>query len=372
MPQQTHLPDVWAEARALRDRGDLDSARAILEDNLDTGTFQYGEDHPDVLATAHLLATMHRRAADLTSARRVLEEALHAGSLRLPDDDQIMLGLSFELARVADELGNRHEARRQYTRVATYGRGVPGFAEPVREALSWLGPAATAPAASAAPPPPPSWPMEHAGPVAPPMAAPTAYEPPPHYDDEPLPPMSAPLRFPPQQRAEDTDFVRYVPEAVPAAVPVPVFQTQPTVVVERRGRGPMIAAIGAAVTAVVAAAVAVAVMLGGGATPAAAPSTEPTSATELLPPSNVKLIDNGSEITITWTDPKTANGFAVMMGQSPQTLRLATQNLGLVTSHTVNGLNTKFNYCFQVIAIYQASDQPPRSETACTKRAAAS
>ncbi|MBB5869163.1 hypothetical protein F4553_002542 [Allocatelliglobosispora scoriae] len=500
MPQQTHLPDVWTEARELRDRGDLDGARLLLEDSLDTGTFQFGEDHPDVLATGHLLATMHHHAGDLTSARRVLEEALHAGSLRLRDDEPVMLRLSFELARVADELGNRHEARKHYNRVVTHGQLASGFAEPVREALAWLGqhaPTTQYPQASA----PPQWPLRPSDTAEHPTVTPAAahvhqsgydpvqgvyeHEPVDDYDDEPvvyeqpvayrqpaaaydqpvgydqpvvhdqpvvyeqypedreqhwndreqrwedlppqqqwnareqrwedmpqqqwseparqewsepaqqqwsepvrrqwdepeeqwdepsLPSLSGPLRFP--DHADDQhEYVRFVPEAVgpvPVAVPVPLFPSQPTVVVERRGRGPMLAAIGAAVTAVVAAGVAVVVMLSGsGGTPAATPTTGAAQTRELNPPTGVAIVDNGDAITITWTDPGGTNGFAVMMGPNEKELRLSTQNLGVVSTKTINGLNTKFNYCIQIIAIYSASDQPVRSETVCTKRTGA-
>ncbi|MCP2328187.1 hypothetical protein HDA40_006694 [Hamadaea flava] len=140
MPQPTHLPDVWAQARALRDRGDLASARMLLEDSLDSATFQYGEDHPDILATALLLATLHRRAGDPSTARRVLEEALQAGLLRLDESEPVLLRISFELANVADALGNKHEARKHYARVATHGGGVEGLEDQVREAIAWLGP----------------------------------------------------------------------------------------------------------------------------------------------------------------------------------------------------------------------------------------
>ena len=142
VPQQTHLPDVWTQARALRDRGDLASARILLEDSLDSATFQYGEDHPDILATALLLATLHRRAGDLPTARRVLEEALQAGSLRLDESEPVLLKISFELAGVADQLGNRHEARKHYGRVTAHAGAVEGMQDQLREALAWLGPQA--------------------------------------------------------------------------------------------------------------------------------------------------------------------------------------------------------------------------------------
>ena len=70
--------------------------------------------------TMRRLATVHRELGELASARRVLEEALEGAQLRLRDDDPVVLGISADLGSIADELGNRHEARRNFTRVARY------------------------------------------------------------------------------------------------------------------------------------------------------------------------------------------------------------------------------------------------------------
>ena len=94
----------------------------------------------DGLAAAHQLAGVHRQAGDPSAARRELEEAYAAGQRRLSDADPLMLAISFDLGVVADELGNRHEARRALTRVATTGPAVLGEDHwAVRQARAYLG-----------------------------------------------------------------------------------------------------------------------------------------------------------------------------------------------------------------------------------------
>ncbi|HZM80079.1 MAG TPA: tetratricopeptide repeat protein [Candidatus Limnocylindrales bacterium] len=145
MPSPTSLSSVRQDAIARRDRGDLNSARTLLERALEAATMTSGEDHPEVLTTAHLLASLHRQAGDLSAARRVLENALYAGTNRHGEEHPLMLSISFELAEIADELGNRHEARRHYTRVAKYGPGAVSFnQQQVQAARAWLGPSAPA------------------------------------------------------------------------------------------------------------------------------------------------------------------------------------------------------------------------------------
>ncbi|MDG4826640.1 tetratricopeptide repeat protein [Asanoa sp. WMMD1127] len=115
------LAAALRQAQALRDAGDLPTARAMLEDAVDAARPVLGDDHPELLGGQHALATLHREADDPTAARRVLEEALAAGELHRGEADPLLLALSYDLGAVAEELGNRHEARRNFTRVTTYG-----------------------------------------------------------------------------------------------------------------------------------------------------------------------------------------------------------------------------------------------------------
>ncbi|MFV2104206.1 tetratricopeptide repeat protein [Micromonospora sp. LOL_024] len=146
MSHSSALAVAQQRAIALRGAGDLAAARGLLTEAVESVGPPVGKDHPDVLSTAHLLARLHREADDPSAARRVLEEAFAAGERRWPDGDPLMLALSFELGSVADELGNRHEARRNFTRVAAAGPAVLGADHPaVRTARQYLGDAAPAP-----------------------------------------------------------------------------------------------------------------------------------------------------------------------------------------------------------------------------------
>src|SRR5688500_12643988 len=82
---QSPLELAEQNARALRDAGDLAGARVMLDQTLEGAKVALGEDNPDVIATAQVLAGLHREAADPAAARRVLEEAFAAGQLRLGD-----------------------------------------------------------------------------------------------------------------------------------------------------------------------------------------------------------------------------------------------------------------------------------------------
>lgn len=142
-------------ALALRRTGDLAGARQILTDIVESAhPPPYGPDHPEVLDTAHLLARLHREAGDLSAARRVLEEALAAGERLRSEADPLLLALVFELATVADELGNRHEARRNFHRIVTAGPVTLGVDHSsVRAARAYLNEAGLADASPGMPGP---------------------------------------------------------------------------------------------------------------------------------------------------------------------------------------------------------------------------
>jgi hypothetical protein len=223
------LSSVRADAIARRDRGDLNSARVLLERALEAAAMTSGEDHPEVLVTAHLLAKLHRQSGDLSGARRVLENALYAGSHRHGDDHPLLLSISFDLAEIADELGNRHEARKHYNRIARFGPAAPGFdQQQVQAARAWLGPGTPpmapvqgqpitlpAPEPIAPAPPPPAEPPRRVEPVRhvePPRSAQPAWPPPPSADSvvsQPLVP-GEPL-----------------PRRVPSVPPAPQSQPRP-------------------------------------------------------------------------------------------------------------------------------------------------
>ncbi|MGC5033383.1 tetratricopeptide repeat protein [Micromonospora sp. DT229] len=131
----------------------------------------------------------------------------------------------------------------------------------------------------------------------------------------------------------------------------------------------------AVVVAVIAVVVALAAVIGvglmlldrwSGATP-----TTPTSSGQPqggAPPTQLVLRDDTATITLTWTDP--ADGlvpFMVAGGRSGQPLGvMATVSPG-ETRYTVNGLNSRVDYCFTVLAVY-GTDQFATSGQVCTSR----
>jgi tetratricopeptide repeat protein len=138
--QPSPLSPAWQRAQALADSGDLAGARAVLERAVELGRVNLSEDDPDVLRTSYLLAGIHQRADEPSAARRVLEEAYAAGQWRLGDADPLMVEISHDIGVVAEELGNRHEARKAFGRVAEFGPSVLGAQHrAVARARAYLG-----------------------------------------------------------------------------------------------------------------------------------------------------------------------------------------------------------------------------------------
>nr|MDT0659752.1 tetratricopeptide repeat protein [Micromonospora sp. DSM 115978] len=418
MSQPSYLAGASSDAKALYDAGDSPGARRLLTEAIDAARPMYGEDHPDLLATAHLLARLHREADDPTAARRVLEEALAAGEHRWGDSGALMLGLSFDLATVADELGNRHEARKNFARVASAGPAVLGADHwTVQAARDYLG-AAAAPAPQPtdqtfgpAPTEPEHFgyaqPSPQGSPPAPPHPAepePFGYaqptRPAPYHSTDPTPVQitappvqhtvapfqdSAPPGHDTRTRVDGTGLGSY-PIAgsepfPPPAVAYPMGVSDgtppggPPAQAASRGRGAVIAASVAAAAAVLAAAVVVVVALAGSRPPPSSPDAAPTEGPDAQPslvgepPTSLRLRDNEASITISWKDPSGGTvPFVVAGGRAGQTLgAMATVNPG-ETSFTVNGLNSRLDYCFTVLAVY-GTDQFSTSGQVCTSRA---
>lgn len=376
----------------------------MLETALEAASMTSGEDHPEVLTTAHLLATLHRQAGDLSAARRVLENALYAGSNRHGDDHPLLLAISFDLAEIADELGNRHEARRHYTRVARFGPAAPGFnQQQVQAARAWLGPSApavgpvqggqhvTVPAPEPiAPPPvvleppstkdtaPPQWPPVAPQPVAPPPVPPPPVTPARHTAPEPVaPPPSAPPPVAPPQMPTFTPAPPPPPPPMPPQITRPplapgqgnvslieggVAEYPPTRTAEkpqRGGRGILILSLVSTVVAVVAAVVTVYFVL----RPEAGPTVDTSG-----PATEVTLVDRDDRITITWTDPSGGKAQPLIVGtrNSGGLQQFAYPAMG-ATEATINGLNKNSEYCFTVL-LYYSADNPQQSERVCTNR----
>ena len=402
--QPSPLRVARQRAQALLGSADFLGARDVLEHAVDFGKSTLGEDDPDVLATLHQLARLHLRADDPAAARRFLEEAYAAGQWRLGDTDPLMLEISFDLGLVAEELGNRHEARKAFTRVAGVGADVLGADHwAVVRARAYLGgdPPATAEVDPTQDPTayadqqPPSPPLT---PSAPPMGIP---------QQRPVPQQQTPQQPPtPQQRptpqhppipqrmlaGPDPDTTRQ-PAAYHSALTEPTvvqlpIQPHPApappvahIVPTRPARaaplihgseGPpyrkrgvaLFAAIAASVAAVIAVVALVFVLANRG---AKSDNNVPTLGGS--PPTDVRLIDKGSVIDVTWRDP--ANGkttFLVMMAHPNEVLKPVIQVGPGRTSYELTGLSTKLDYCFEVVAAY-GTNTFAKSPLICTSRA---
>lgn len=84
-------------------------------------------------------------------------------------------------------------------------------------------------------------------------------------------------------------------------------------------------------------------------------------------PGSLRLRDDKTSITLTWTDPsKGSVPFIVAGGQQGALRQLQVLAAG-ATTYTLNGLNPKLDYCFTVAAIY-GTDSVALSDLACTQR----
>jgi hypothetical protein len=86
------------------------------------------------------------------------------------------------------------------------------------------------------------------------------------------------------------------------------------------------------------------------------------------PPGDLKLRDDVVTITLSWTDPSGGSvPFMVAGGRAGSALGvMATVEPGR-TSHTVNGLSSRVDYCFTVLAVY-STDSFATSGQVCTDR----
>jgi hypothetical protein len=106
----------------------------------------------------------------------------------------------------------------------------------------------------------------------------------------------------------------------------------------------------------------------GPASPVAATATVAAPSATRPPPGGLRLRDDSATITLTWTDPTGgAVPFMVAGGRAGQKLGvMATVDPGQ-TSYTVNGLNSRVDYCFTVLAVY-STDSFATSGQVCTER----
>jgi hypothetical protein len=362
-----HLTTAARHARTLATRGDLLGAQVVLDRAIEPAIAVLGPDHPEVISTTRLLASVNRDLGDLSGARRLLEEALAAGQFTLGDDSPALLPLSYDLATLADELGNRHEARRNYTRLLRHGPAVLGADhEYVRAARRYLGvdsaPEQTPPPADLTPPltpPPTSGPPRGA-------ATPPIYRP---VDPAPAARASAPFAAPASGPPPPA-----TPRPTPASAPVSAPHWDPRHDEHRHFRVPMVALILVAVMALIGGGIAYLLVFhgprtGGGGPTTTAPST---ASDQFVPPSDLKVRDEGATVTLTWADPSAGTAPIIVQGGPTDT---AMKTLGTIeagtTTFRINGLRSSADYCFLIAAVYSGQHVVP-SSPACTARRAPS
>jgi len=427
--QPSPLTPARQRAQVLADSGDLTGAIALLERAVELGKINLAEDDPDVLRTSYLLGQMLRKDDDPSGARRVLEDAYAAGLWRLGDADALMLEISHDIGLVAEELGNRHEARKAFGRVAELGPATLGAGHwALARARAYLGQDqdASVRASDPSPAPPVSEPPTAPVPVAPPI--PAQPEPPTHPVST-LPPMPvstpptpAPVSTPPTPVnvpvEEPTTTLPIQPVApsdpqppqswheqppvwdaapqTPAPPPwlgpaqaqeapppwpgpaqaygqeaqLPPWSGAPQAYGQETQQPPPKRTLGifAAIAAVLAAVIAVSALVF---VLANRSGDKPDSDVPTLggkPPTGVALKDQGARIRVTWSDP--ANGgvsFLVAMARPGEQLKpVSTLGPG-TTSYEIGGLNANLNYCFAVVAVYR-DNKFATSQQACTNR----
>jgi hypothetical protein len=99
-----------------------------------------------------------------------------------------------------------------------------------------------------------------------------------------------------------------------------------------------------------------------------ATTTPPPSPTGGAPPTQVKLDDRGGSVVITWRDPSAGKVPFLVTGGRAGTAPRALQTVSAGrTRSIIYGLNTSYNYCFTVTAVYSADVVAP-SPRLCTQR----
>jgi hypothetical protein len=198
-----------------------------------------------------------------------------------------------------------------------------------------------------------------------------APEPVPAPEPEPAP---EPRPAPEPEPVAEPEPQPVVPQATEPPVPVPVPVRVP-VPGRRRGR-----------TVAVAAAVALAAVLAAGAwtvlpdrathlasaPPAASPTPTPAGTETVVVttsggPTDVRLADGGSSVTLDWRDPTRGTAQFAVLGGPTGTQPVLQQVVGRSVTHlTLYGINPQVDYCFVVAAIY--AQAVARSTTVCTHR----
>jgi len=379
------LAVAHAEARQRAESGDLTGARTLLEDALAIGEVRLGHDHPRLAPLMVDLATLARGLGNLTEALGQLRRAYAIVAATGGPEHPTSLSIEGRLAAVMYRLGEPTEAYDWH--LADIGTRVLGPEHPaVKGAQQRLTAAEQAVAEKAAAGWAPGYTMDARQALA--------------SDPEPLLPSVLP------NQSWDPDEPGLAPTYAPAAPgvyqrvapvqpsyqyePAPdVWHERPSIERRPRGHGGGLALVGGLGAVVLVAAVVVALQLFGSSDNTRSAVPPPASATSDTPdatapssgaatpspspgrppaPGDVKLVDNGGSITLTWTDPSSGQVPFIVAGGRDGTPSAPVQSLepGHTTT-TINGLRTDVNYCYTVAAVWSA-DTIMLSPRTCTHR----
>jgi hypothetical protein len=321
------------------------------------------------------LATLARGLGNLTEALGQLRRAYAIVAATGGPEHPTSLSIEGRLAAVMYRLGEPTEAYDWH--LADIGTRVLGPEHPAVKGAQQRLTAAEQAAAEQA-----TWtPVSDPGPLLPTVLPSQSWDP-----DEPgLAPTYAPTAPGVYQRLAPVQ-PQYQYEPAPE-----MWHERPSIAPQPRGHRGGLALVGGLGAVVLVAAVVVAVQLFGAAyraqtsapppasatsdpTDAADPSTPTATATPSLAPSrppapaDVKLVDNGGSITLTWTDPSSGQIPFIVAGGRDGTPSAPVQSLepGHTTT-TIYGLRTDVNYCYTVAAVWSA-DTIMTSPRTCTHR----
>jgi hypothetical protein len=157
-------------------------------------------------------------------------------------------------------------------------------------------------------------------------------------------------------------------ERTPTGGPTPGAASRPAAAPRRRRgrRSALIALVVVVGLALAAAAVAVVVSFLS-AEPGSRPAGGSSSPAD-PPPIDLQLRDQGTSVTLTWTDPSGGRvSFVVAYGHADKAADRTQRVEPGTTSITINGLNPGVNYCFTVAGI-QSATTIALSRLACTQR----
>jgi hypothetical protein len=309
-------------AQALAENGDPAGARAVWRMAIAAGRSSLGEDHPDGAgrrAPARPAASAGRRPTTAAGFwRRRTPQANGGSATRTPH-----LEISYDLGTVAEELGNRHEARKAFARVADTGAAVLGADHwAVARARAYLGDEPAAVRTELAPTPTP---QAH----------------------------GLPAQYRTAGQTEPT-FVQNVSAAPSRSLSFG----------RRRRRGSVIFAAIAACLAAIIALVALVLVL-------ASHQSKPKGNVPTVsgrPPTDIRVEDDGSDVRLTWTDPAAGRTtFLITGGRQGEVLRPLGQVGPGQTSYELHGLNADLDYCFAIVAVYSTTELAPSGQS-CTSR----